>query len=209
MKKFSAIILCLFLAVAGGQAQNMGKYFVSMPDSMMPYLSKEQRKELMDYDKMSIKSVVVNSMGDTTKVDTITNDFMQIRCNSSRKLQMKVLPQRNQADSIICLVNTYYGPAAESVIEYYDTKWNRKEGAFSNRPITINSLMQKPDTMDESTYDELKAYFDPMLVEMSLSPSDRSLTFGLSVPMSIREKREQLNSIILQRKLNWNGINFN
>lgn len=190
------------------RSQTMAGLFTAMPDSMTYYLDSGQRQDLAGQVGVGgVKPFVVNSLGDTTRIDTLTGDFIEVRCNNARTIQIKRLPYHG-ADSIICVVNTFYGPAAESTVAFYDLGWNKLDGSFYE-PVNPRELVQKPDSVSNDDFEQLFDMLDPQLVYMRLSPSDDSLTVGLSMPLVFEEKKGEIEGMLLQRKFKWNNGKFN
>ena len=120
-------------------AQSMRSLWLSMPDSIIGYLDKNSRTESLDYLDMKVKSDVKNMLGETSAVDTITNDFLSVALSSAMKMTIKKLPVEG-SDSIICMVRTYKADKEkESNISFFNNKWE---------PLKINTRIpeQKSNT---------------------------------------------------------------
>ena len=119
-------IICLLLMLSifdNINAQSMRSLWINMPDSVIGYLDKNSRIESLDYLEMKVKSDVKNMLGETSTVDTITNDFMSATLSSAMKLTIKKLPVDSN-DSLICMVRTYTaGNQKESSICFFNNKW--------------------------------------------------------------------------------------
>lgn len=206
--KYKILFIAALAFSLSARSQTMTDLFTAMPDSMASYLDSEQRQDLAgQVGGNAVKPFVVNSLGDTTRIDTLTGDFIEVRCNNARTIQIKRLPY-NGSDSIICVVNTFYGPAAESTVAFYDLGWHKLNGSFYE-PVNPRALVQKPDSVSNDDFEQLFEMLDPQLVYMLLSPSDDSLTIGLSMPFVLKEKKSEIEGILLQRKLKWNDGKFN
>lgn len=119
-------IICLLLMLSifdNINAQSMRSLWINMPDSVIGYLDTNSRIESLDYLEMKVKSDVKNMLGETSTVDTITNDFMSATLSSAMKLTIKKLPVDSN-DSLICMVRTYTaGNQKESSICFFNNKW--------------------------------------------------------------------------------------
>ena len=71
--------------------------------------------------------------------------------------------------------------------------------------VRFEQLVERPDSMNIDDFERLCSYFDPQLIEAVLDPADSSLTFSLSMPMLSETEKKQLQAILVQRKLKWNG----
>lgn len=93
MKKIKYIMLaCLLTASLGMEAKSMKDLLVSMPDSMMPTLNSNLRLEFAELQEMGVKAEVKNLLGEVSVMDTLTQDFVQVRMSKVSTLQMKKLP---------------------------------------------------------------------------------------------------------------------
>ena len=205
------IILSLLLLVGSTvcRAQALYSAFKSIPDSMVSYLDAGQRSELIS-DLLAKKPAdVVNSIGDTTSIAGHSSDYILLRCNKARDMEMKLLPRKQEGDTLLCVVNTYKGPAEESTIAFYTLDWKPLHGSQFIDRVEGQSLLQKPDSVSDDDYNMLCDMLDPLLVNIHLSPNDYSITFSVSLPEVPRNKKKDLEGIISQKKFNWNGEKFN
>ena len=185
----------------------MREMWIEMPDTMVAYLNRSLRTELADYVEMKVEAETRNLLKETTLLDTLTADYLRVRLNAAAQLELKLLEKRD-GERIVCMVRTYYGPAAESSVAFYDMKWERLPDEFM-RPVSPESMMQRPDTMTLERFREIESILEPRMVAMSLSPFNQSLVISLSVPLVSRDEEVQVRSVLVQRKLNWDGETFN
>jgi hypothetical protein len=71
------------------------------------------------------------------------------------------------------------------------------------------SLIQRPDTMSQERFEQLQRLIDPLMVSAEMSPADLSLSFSVSTPMLLKEDKERVKAILLQRKFKWDGQRYN
>ena len=80
MKKIKYILCaCLMMASLGMEAKSMKDLLVSMPDEVMPCLNKNMRLEFAELQEMGVKAEVKNLLEEVSVMDTLTQDFVQIR----------------------------------------------------------------------------------------------------------------------------------
>ena len=212
MKKIKYILCaCLMMASMGMEAKSMKDLLVSMPDSMTPTLNSNLRLEFAELQEMGVKAEVKNLLGEVSVMDTLAQDFVQIRLSSASTLQMKRLPME-QGDSVLCVVKTFSAPEKESELHLYTQDWKALEAThlFDGKAIgqLAGSLVQKPDTMSESRFEELKAMIEPRMVSALLLQHENAVVVRLSLPLLSTEDKKLVNAIKLQRKFNWNGKSF-
>lgn len=197
MKKIFLILLVTF-SLLPLNAQNMRQIWLEMPDSIVPYLNRSLRTELADYVTMGMKSEMMNALRDTTRIEKLTDDYILIQLSNATKLEIKSLDA-----STIAMVQTWCGPLAESKLSLFTNNWEVKP-----LNIDVSPMFVKPDTMSQQRYSELLDMANVTMNEMQLSVKDNSLTIKYSVPLLSSTDKKEMQAILRQRKLNWNGTTF-
>ena len=201
-----SLILMLVFSVETSLGKTMQEVWIDMPDSIMMYLTKSMRTELADYVDMKVSAATKNAIGDTVRIDTLTSDYIAVTLSESSKLEMKLLPK--DGSNIICMVRTYYGTAAESIISFWQLDWQQLPD-ISMPALENIELIKKPDSLSVTEFNKIKAMISPKMIEMRLSPDDNSLFLSYSLPDVNKEDSELIKSILVQKKINWNGEIFN
>ncbi|GAB6976366.1 hypothetical protein JCM15124A_12730 [Prevotella falsenii] len=176
----------------------MRQIWLEMPDSIVPYLNRSLRTELADYVTMDMKSEVVNALHDTTRIEKLTDDYVLVQLSNATKLEIKSLDT-----STIAMVQTWCGPLAESKLSLFSSNWEAKPLS-----IDVSPMFVKPDTMSQQRYSELLDMANVTMNEFQLSAKDNSLTINYSVPLLSSTDKKEMQAILRQRKLNWNGSTF-
>lgn len=197
MKKIFLILLVTF-SLLPLNAQNMRQIWLEMPDSIVPYLNRSLRTELADYVTMGMKSEVMNALRDTTRIEKLTDDYILVQLSNATKLEIKSLDA-----STIAMIQTWCGPLAESKLSLFTNNWEAKQ-----LNIDVSPMFVKPDTMSQQRYSELLDMANVTMNEMQLSVKDNSLTIKYSVPLLSSTDKKEMQAILRQRKLNWNGTTF-
>ncbi len=201
-----SLILMLVFSVETSLGKTMREVWIDMPDSITMYLTKSMRTELADYVDMKVSAATKNAIGDTVRIDTLTSDYIAVTLSESSKLEMKLLPK--DGSNIICMVRTYYGTAAESIISFWQLNWQQLPD-ISMPALENIELIKKPDNLSVTEFNKIKAMISPKMIEMRLSPDDNSLLLSYSLPDVNKEDSELIKSILAQKKINWNGEIFN
>ena len=121
MKKFiMALLLATTLNQASAQSVTIRDVFRQMPDSLMPYLSKNNRLDFIDFMDSGMKAEVKNQLGGTSQMIALGDDSLTIRMNPSLRTDMLLM------DSTVVMIETFtvdsiYG---QSSVHYFDTAWN-------------------------------------------------------------------------------------
>lgn len=185
-------------------AKSMRDLWISMPDSMVSYISKSVREECAALMDMKMKAEVVNSFGEKIVMDTLASDFVSVRLSEAASLQMRLLPVQG-GDSVLCLARTYGGPVKESTVAIYTQEWSM----MTDVPFDIAGFVHKPDTMPMKRFEELMGLLDPYLISVTLSPTDDTLVAVATAVNVSEEEARSLDEIFVQRKFKWNGKAFN
>lgn len=201
-----SLILMLVFSMETSLGKTMREVWIDMPDSITMYLTKSMRTELADYVDMKVSAATKNAIGDTVRIDTLTSDYIAVTLSESSKLEMKLLPKNGS--NIICMVRTYYGTAAESIISFWQLDWQQLPD-ISMPALENIELIKKPDSLSVTEFNKIKAMISPKMIEMRLSPDDNSLLLSYSLPDVNKEDSELIKSILVQKKINWNGEIFN
>lgn len=191
------------LIVMTSQAKDIREIWLSMPDSLIMYLDKNKRIEMVDYIDMKVKAEVKNTLEGMSVMDTLTHDFLQVTLNEASTLQMRILPTEN-GDTVFCLVRTFSGPQAESEVYIYAQDWQK------NRQLSFSpsSFISKPDTMTDAAFDELRQLIDVLLVEARLSVDSPTITLIASAINLSKAEADKIRPILPPRSLLWNGQDF-
>lgn len=206
------IFFSLLATAFTAEGKSLKELWHSTPDSLAPSLNRNLRIEMTDLQDMKVKAEVTSLLGDTSIMDTLTSNFAQVRINKSCTIQMKLLPT-NSGDSIVCMVKTLAAPERESEVFLYDQEWHELDMSQTFAGKSVDSLpgtlIQKPDTMSEERFDELKKNIEPKMMSALLFEHEDAIVFCLSLPLLSNEEKKQTRTIRLQRKFKWNGITFN
>jgi hypothetical protein len=95
-----------------------------MPDSLLPYLSRNNRLDFIDFIDSKMKAEVVNELGGTSEMTALTDDSLSIRLNAVSKVDMLLLSTTTQERTIV-LIRTLgrENDLTESDVEYFTVQW--------------------------------------------------------------------------------------
>ena len=211
MRTFLIAMLAL-LSCNGVDAQiKVDELWQEMPDSLMPYMDQQARSQLVSYyniDKIWAK--LVSSFDEVVEVNKLTDNYMNVSLGEMANLQMALLTTDTK-DSLLCMVKTYCGGTeeerrpSESVIAFYNMKWQKMDNAQFLVSVKPSELIRKPAAMEQMKYQELLKLANPKMMVMEMDEKDLSLTLSLTFPMLSAEDEKMLDPILLQKKIKWNG----
>lgn len=194
----------IVLSALAGNAKSMKELWAAIPDSLVPSVDKNHRLEMTDFIGMGLKGDVDNTMGGKSVMDTLNDNFIQVKLSEASSMQIKRLPVAG-ADSILCVVQTWNAPEGESSIAFYNENWQRLDNRLGKESLVDykSQLIARPDTMSETNYEKLLENIDFTMVKATLSPSTNNITLSLSVPIEDKKKAKEFNSVLLPKTLSW------
>jgi hypothetical protein len=197
MKK-TLIIICFLACWLSVSAQSLREVWVEMPDSILPYLSKSQRTELADYVDMKADPAVLNSFGDSVRIERMTNNYLLVKANEVTRLEIKLLDNNTMA-----LVQTWMAPVAESKLSLFNLQWQPKEVVVGYQENII-----KLESMSDEDFAELKTMMYPRLKEYRLSADNNSLSVSWNYPLLSKKDAKRVANLLKTQVLNWTGKDF-
>lgn len=209
-------ILIAFFAIAGvmqaaAQELHIREVFKAMPDSVLPYITANNRLDFIDFIDSHMEANVTNALGGQSQMEQLTDHYLRIKLSPASTVELRLLPVGELVDSasqIICMVQTYGTVAKESRVTFYTTRWHQLDGSqyFSVQP---QSLLHRPATVPVERYQELCAALTPLMMVAHLSADGNTMDITLSNHIPVEQDREEAKAIILQTTLKWNGKMFN
>ena len=121
-------LLAAIIGQASAQDMKMRDVFKQMPDSLMPYLSANNRLDFIDFMDSGMKAEVTNLTGGKSVMTALTDDSLSIRMNEALRVDMILMSLDQPVDSIrqvvvfneTFLTDTIYG---ESLCKIYSVEW--------------------------------------------------------------------------------------
>lgn len=209
MRKLLVLSL-LTLCTLTVDAKSMVDIWKAIPDSLMPYVDRKHRTEMVEFIRIGLKGDVDNLLGSKSTMDSLTSNFIQVRASEAMMMQIKRLP-RQGSDSILCVVRTWFGPVKSSRIQLYTENWKPiEQDALGNRSLDsmLPMFISRPEGMSEDKFNELKISFDFLLPYASLVSYADDLQLSVSNPLPSQERNidfERVKKLII---LKWNGNIF-
>ena len=131
MKKVLLVLLTLCCTLGShAQEKTMSELFKAMPDSLLPYLTTNNRLDMLDFLEANMKAEVTNLLDGKSEMTVLTSDSLSLRMNPVLRIDMKLISTAEPVDSstqLIRVVRTYQlsDPCTERVTDIYSTAWRR------------------------------------------------------------------------------------
>lgn len=193
-KKGLIILLLSIVSFASAQEMKMRDVFANMPDSIAPYLTRNNRLDMIDFQESSMKAEVDNSLGGKSRLDTLTANYLHLTLNEATTMEMKLLASSRLLDdttkTIVCVATTYSN--VETCVEFYTSKWHRLNISLD---YDRNSLIACPDTMSATNYQDLSRLASDYHVVAKLSPETSTIELTPTFPNINDEDYNKINAI--------------
>jgi hypothetical protein len=155
----------------------------TMPDSLVPYLSENNRLDMIDFMASNMDAVVANALGGKSQMLTLTDHYTSIRLSDASSLDMRLLDVPAPVDSvsqILCLVRTYGTDVRQSTVRFYSLSW---------RQLPTADYFSQPDDLFTAT----------------LSDQEPTITLRIETPFDAWLKDEKEEIIKTSTTLKWDG----
>ena len=204
-----AAVLPVYLIMYGQSALECWK---SMPNSLLPYLDASHRTALVEqYDitqnadnKAELNTSVTNRLRGSSHLDTLTTNYLRLTLNDHATWEMKLLATDDD-DFVIATSTTILGEAAESKVSLFTSGWKH----LSDTIFTSSTLLERPDTMSVSEFNNLTEKISLVLWQASFSPDNDLLTLSPSLLFVPSDEKERYKLLFMQKILKFNGKTFN
>ena len=140
----------LFASITGqvsAQELKMRDVFRQMPDSLMPYLTQNNRLDFIDFIDSDMKAEVTNMMGGVSEMTALTDDSLSIRMSDALRVDMLLLDLDVPVDTtrqVVVFVETFLTDSiyGESVSKTYSVDWQPVTKALSFNELQRKRLEQ-------------------------------------------------------------------
>ena len=213
MNKLTTTFLCLFVFLSNINSQNMhmAELFKQMPDSLMPYLTTNNKLDMLDFIDAGMEAKVTNKFDGESILCELDSTYLRLKLNTSVEVEMKLLSSSNLLNDstkhLIFIVTTYGDLIKESVLKLFTSKWNSIAHDITKSKL-ISYVIHKPDTMSELTYNDVKNIPDDYLITLSLDKNENSMFVRASTTLLSTDDSTKVKPIISTKRLLWNGKTF-
>ncbi len=165
--KFLLLIFTMAAIFSSSAIEPAAQLLVSMPDSLIPSIEVNRRKDLIDLFHAGQSAQTTTKLGGVATLTVLQDNALSIDLSSKSKMAIRIYTTRNN-DSIITLINTVYAPAGDSQIRFFDTAWNELPASKYIKPLQMEQFFSFPDSVTESEKKELLQPVNIFLVEYKL-----------------------------------------
>ncbi len=150
--------LCLSAFTSQASAQEIRDVFKQMPDSLVPYLTQNNRLDFLDFLDSNMKAEVKNRLGGTSEMTGLSADSLSISMSSTLRTDLFLMPLTAPVDSVsstVVMVETFLTDSVhgQSCVSYFTPEWRRLTTAPPLSDIqqkrieacTLQNILKKDD----------------------------------------------------------------
>lgn len=169
----------LFLTLGASAQVTMRQVFKDMPQTMIPYMTGNNRLDMIDFIDSNMKAEVRNEMDGKSEMKILTDDYAFLTLNEASTLEIRLLDVNEEVDStrqVVCVVRTFGSDIRESTVDFYSVRWRKLETAAyvqlpfvhflakldeRDRTLTLKSLndFERPASEEQKVMDEVQKTF--------------------------------------------------
>ena len=205
MKRITTIIILALMTMAG-RAADLRTLFVSMPDSILPTLTKSDRMDFLDYMDSGMKARVRNKLGGESVMTLFEENMLSIQTSQAGRFDL-VLLKKGKNETLICIIRTVNAKYDDSRLSFFTEDW---------KPVPTGQLIELPKLDDYLTKEALKSDSldvfkkKSMLRLQSIVPVDGALEFRYTSLDDLGQDADKYRSWFKPTPLRytWNGKTF-
>lgn len=143
--------------------------FAAMPDSLVPSLEVNRRKDLIDLFHAGQQAQVTTKLGGTARMTQLQENLVVLSLSQQSRMALYLYTTTGN-DSVVALVNTVYAPAGDSRIRFFDGAWQELPASKYIRPLTKEAFFLFPDSLTKEECKELMQATEICLIEYTFEP---------------------------------------
>ena len=162
-------------------------YFAQLPDSIVPYLSTNNRLDMLDFWDSNMKMEVKNNLDGHSQLMALSDKSLTVQFNEASRLEMVLLDTQVPVDSasqLICLIRTLGTDICESTVSFYSVRW---------RPLPVSDYLPMSEGVCVAVWQD--------------DSETLTLTDSHALDRPANEEQKLLNKTLTTLK--WNGETFN
>jgi Protein of unknown function (DUF3256). len=115
-------VLAFLSVLTEMKAQPVSHYFVQMPSSLLPTVTVDARKDLVDFYKNGMAAVMKSSLGGQVELKEMSEDYLMLQTSENGNIQLKLL-QLDDTTRVLAMVETAAAPLMDSRVRFFTTLW--------------------------------------------------------------------------------------
>ena len=125
-----AVMFAVVMGHLSAQDLKMRDVFKLMPDSLMPYLTQNDRLDFIDFLDSGMKAIVTNRLTGTSEMTALTDDSLSIHMSDGLRVDLLLMTLDEPVDTVrqvVVFVETFLTDSlyGESTCRIYSADWQR------------------------------------------------------------------------------------
>ncbi len=182
MKRILLFSIFVFAVSAVCPAQKMSEVFASAPYDVLPLMTRNNRLDCIDFIENNMEARVKDKFDNDVVLEEMTADYLRLVTSKVSSTEMKIV------DGRVYVSETCMGPAADTQVKVYDSKWNLIK--VVSRP-EVEAFIRTDAKLGADERVLLIAEAKILtLIKGSLSKTDNTLTWELQTDEFTRDMKK-------------------
>ena len=207
MKQFLLILSLSILALTGA-AQPVAHYFTQLPAELIPGITIDTRKDLIDFYKNGKVSVMPSAFGGKIQLMTLEDDYLLLKTSENSDLQIKLL---NVSDSlrVLAVVHTVAAPLRDSRVKFYNTSWKLLND-WSMPIFAVKDFIDEKKAAELGLTDRLNEIGPRLFVSVTFKPTENSFVAKSSLKADMEKAQSVTLGALVRDSVvyRWNNKSF-
>jgi hypothetical protein len=181
MIRIVLLLVNIIFAYSASAQITMSSALKAMPDSLLVYLTENNRLDCIDFCEAGMKAEVRNALDGKSEMKVLTDHYALIQLSEACQVELCLLD--GVGEQTICMVSTYGTQLKESSISFFTSSW---------LPLSTCEHITLPDWMFTAKLDE----------------NERTICLTRQTAIDRPALEGQTEYEILQRNLKWDSQKF-
>jgi len=195
MKQFLLILSLLVLALTGA-AQPVAHYFTQMPAELIPGITIDTRKDLIDFCKNGKLSVMPAAFGGKVQLKTLEEDYLLLQTSERSEVQIKIL-RPNDSLRVLAVVRTVSGPLKDSRVKFYDTSW-KPLNDWSMPAFTVKDFVDADKAKELGLTDRANEIGPRLFVAITFKPVENEFVAVSSLKEDLEKAQKETLGVLVR-----------
>lgn len=195
MKQFLFLLSLSVLALTTS-AQSVAHYFTQMPAEMIPGITIDTRKDLIDFCKNGKLSVMPAAFGGKVQLKTLEEDYLLLQTSESSDVQIKML-RPSDSLRVLAVVRTVSGPLKDSRVKFYDTSWKLLK-SWSMPVFTVDEFLDATKAKELGLTDRISEIGPRLFVAIAFKPNESAFVATSSLKEDMEKGKREILGVLVR-----------
>lgn len=195
MKQF-LLLLSLSILAWTGAAQSVAHYFTQMPAELIPGITIDTRKDLIDFCKNGKISVMPAVFGGKVQLKTLEEDYLLLQTSESSEMQIKIL-RPNDSLRVLAVVHTVVGPLKDSRVKFYNTSWKPLKD-WSIPLFTVNDFIDFKKAAELGLTDRVNEIGPRLFVAITFKSVENAFVAVSSLKVDMEKAKTETLGVLVR-----------